>query len=412
MANVSSSNGLEKRPRLAFRNTDGSHFPCWRQTSLGCIIEPYSEKVYGEHDYEVLTSSREGLQRQEDHFGSKQRHDTDGYNIIPFGYCTYRNRSDDGKFAFNINTISEKAIVSKFYPVFRFTNANSTFMAEFLNSSPRVKKKLSVLAVGTSQVVLSFEALKAAKFDLPCKDEQDKIAAFLECLNTRIENQRTLVVALKKYKRGVFEAVFSQKLRLVPTELQKPWKQYKLTDFATRVTRKNGNQTDIPLTISAQYGLIDQRDFFSKMVASTDMSGYYLLQKGEFAYNRSTSNEYPFGSIKRLELYPMGAVSTLYLCFAIKEEVVNSDLAKWYFESSQWYKGINNICAEGARNHGLLNVPTDGFFNTVHTLPSDPNEQLAVVDYLSNIQKKYEAAQRCLQAIENLRSGLLQQLFI
>ena len=412
MANVSSSNGLEKRPRLAFRNTDGSHFPCWRQTSLGCIIEPYSEKVYGEHDYEVLTSSREGLQRQEDHFGSKQRHDTDGYNIIPFGYCTYRNRSDDGKFAFNINTISEKAIVSKFYPVFRFTNANSTFMAEFLNSSPRVKKKLSVLAVGTSQVVLSFEALKAAKFDLPCKDEQDKIAAFLECLNTRIENQRTLVAALKKYKRGVFEAVFSQKLRLVPTELQKPWKQYKLSDFATRVTRKNGKQTDIPLTISAQYGLIDQRNFFSKTVASTDMSGYYLLQKGEYAYNRSTSNDYPFGSIKRLELYTMGAVSTLYLCFAIKEEVVNSDLAKWYFESSQWYKGINNICAEGARNHGLLNVPTDGFFNTVHTLPSDPNEQLAIVNYLSNIQKKYETAQRCLQVIENLRSGLLQQLFI
>ena len=173
--------------------------------------------MYGEHDYEVLTSAREGLQRQEDHFGSKQRHDTDGYNIIPFGYCTYRNRSDDGKFAFNINTISEKAIVSKFYPVFRFTNANSTFMAEFLNSSPRVKKKLSVLAVGTSQVVLSFEALKAAKFDLPCKDEQDKIAAFLECLNTRIENQRTLVVALKKYKRGLLSAVFSQNVSMFST---------------------------------------------------------------------------------------------------------------------------------------------------------------------------------------------------
>jgi type I restriction enzyme S subunit len=173
--------------------------------------------VYGEHDYEVLTSAREGLQRQEDHFGSKQRHDTDGYNIIPFGYCTYRNRSDDGKFAFNINTISEKAIVSKFYPVFRFTNANSTFMAEFLNSSPRVKKKLSVLAVGTSQVVLSFEALKAAKFDLPCKDEQDKIAAFLECLNARIENQRTLVVALKKYKRGLLSAVFSQNVSMFST---------------------------------------------------------------------------------------------------------------------------------------------------------------------------------------------------
>lgn len=194
--------------------------------------------------------------------------------------------------------------------------------------------------------------------------------------------------------------------------MQKPWKQYKLSDFATRVTRKNRNQTDIPLTISAQYGLIDQRDFFSKTVASTDMSGYYLLQKGEYAYNRSTSNDYPFGSIKRLELYPMGAVSTLYLCFSIKEDVVDSNLAKWYFESSQWHKGINEICAEGARNHGLLNVPTDGFFNTVHFLPSDSNEQLAIANYLSNIQKKYEATQRHLRAIENLRSGLLQQLFI
>ena len=256
------------------------------------------------------------------------------------------------------------------------------------------------------------EDFVSIKCCFPQRAEQTRLAEFITLLDKRIAAQGKYVESLKKYKRGVFEAIFSQKIRLVPTELQKPWKQYKLSDFATRVTRKNGNQTDIPLTISAQYGLIDQRDFFSKTVASTDMSGYYLLQKGEYAYNRSTSNDYPFGSIKRLELYPMGAVSTLYLCFAIKEEVVNSDLAKWYFESSQWYKGINNICAEGARNHGLLNVPTDGFFNTVHTLPSDPSEQLAVVDYLSNIQKKYEAAQRCLQAIENLRSGLLQQLFI
>ena len=262
------------------------------------------------------------------------------------------------------------------------------------------------------RMAVSPEDFISIKCCFPQKAEQTRLAEFITLLDKRIAAQGKYVESLKKYKRGVFEAVFSQKLRLVPTELQKPWKQYKLSDFATRVTRKNGKQTDIPLTISAQYGLIDQRNFFSKTVASTDMSGYYLLQKGEYAYNRSTSNDYPFGSIKRLELYTMGAVSTLYLCFAIKEEVVNSDLAKWYFESSQWYKGINNICAEGARNHGLLNVPTDGFFNTVHTLPSDPNEQLAIVNYLSNIQKKYETAQRCLQVIENLRSGLLQQLFI
>lgn len=226
--------------------------------------------MYGEHDYEVLTSAREGLQRQVDHFGSKQRHDTDGYNIIPFGYCTYRNRSDDGKFAFNINTISEKAIVSKFYPVFRFTNANSTFMAEFLNSSPRVKKKLSVLAVGTSQVVLSFEALKAAKFDLPCKDEQDKIAVFFECLNTRIENQRTLVAALKKYKRGVVDGILSKKLKF--SYLQ-TWEELEISELFVPVSDK-GYADKIVLTIVQGEGTIprdnvDRRITYDKSTVSS-----------------------------------------------------------------------------------------------------------------------------------------------
>ena len=246
----------------------------------------------------------------------------------------------------------------------------------------------------------------------PMLNEQNKIAKFLNMFELRISKQRQLIETLKKYKRGVFEAIFSQRLRLVPKEEQKSWKTFKLSDFATRITRKNSGTTDIPLTISAQYGLIDQRNFFSKVVASTDMGGYYLLHNGEYAYNRSTSNDYPFGSIKRLELYDKGAVSTLYLCFSINENVVMSDLAKWYFESSQWYQGVNEICAEGARNHGLLNVPTDGFFSTIHILPSDTEEQARIVMFLSRIHYKLVQAQKELEKLICLRNGLLQQLFI
>ena len=219
-------------------------------------------------------------------------------------------------------------------------------------------------------------------------DEQRKIANFLIAIDKKIAAQQSLVDNLKKYKRGVFESIFTRKLRLVPKARQSDWIAFKLSDFATRITRKNNGATDIPLTISAQYGLIDQRDFFSKVVASSDMSGYYLLRRGEYTYNRSTSNDYPFGSIKRLELYNEGAVSTLYLCFAIKEDVVLSNFAKWYFESSQWHRGVNEICAEGARNHGLLNVPTDGFFDTVHILPSDIEEQAQIAAFLSRVHDK------------------------
>ena len=416
MANVSSSNGLEKRPKLRFPGFDEP----WKETTLSALFSKSTQKNADGHITNVICNSAKlGLIPQREYFDKDiaNSDNTSGYYIIRQNDFVYNPRkSSDAPYGpISSYKYAEEGIVSPLYLCFHaIGEINPLYYEWYFRSSAwhRYIYMSGDSGARHDRVSIKDDTFFAMPINLPSEQEQSKIASFLQSLDERIAAQEKLVASLKKYKRGVFEAVFSQKLRLVPMELQKPWKQYKLSDFATRVTRKNGNQTDIPLTISAQYGLIDQRDFFSKMVASTDMSGYYLLQKGEYAYNRSTSNEYPFGSIKRLELYPMGAVSTLYLCFAIKEEVVNGDLAKWYFESAQWYKGINNICAEGARNHGLLNVPTDGFFNTVHTLPSDPNEQLAVVDYLSNIQKKYEAAQRCLQAIENLRSGLLQQLFI
>ena len=78
------------------------------------------------------------------------------------------------------------------------------------------------------------------------------------------------------------------------------WVEKKLGEIVERITRKNKNlESDLPLTISAQYGLIDQETFFNKKVASKDVSGYYLLKKGEFAYNKSYSSDYPWGAVKR-----------------------------------------------------------------------------------------------------------------
>ena len=402
MANVSSSNGLEKRPRLAFRNTDGSHFPCWRQTSLGCIIEPYSEKVYGEHDYEVLTSSREGLQRQEDHFGSKQRHDTDGYNIIPFGYCTYRNRSDDGKFAFNINTISEKAIVSKFYPVFRFTNANSTFMAEFLNSSPRVKKKLSVLAVGTSQVVLSFAALKAAKFDLPCKDEQDKIAAFLECLNTRIENQRTLVVALKKYKRGLLNKVFSNTdEKIYPTVYLS-----EVADFLQGLTYSPSDVANAGHLVLRSSNIQNGTLSFDDCVY-VDKSIPESLQVKCADVIMCVRN----GSkslVGKTALIPIDLPKTTWGAFMmIVRSKLNDTYIFHYLNSQMFFSQVFKDTGTAT-----INQITKGILNECR-LPLPPvEERKKISKMLSTFDAKIYNAERTLYALMETRKALLQQLFI
>ena len=362
--------------------------------------------MYGEHDYEVLTSSREGLQRQEDHFGSKQRHDTDGYNTIPFGYCTYRNRSDDGKFAFNINTISEKAIVSKFYPVFRFTNANSTFMAEFLNSSPRVKKKLSVLAVGTSQVVLSFEALKAAKFDLPCKDEQDKIAAFLECLNTRIENQRTLVVALKKYKRGVVRTLLSPKhCKLKNVE----WTTAKIGDIGTFIKGAPLSKADISSdgTPFILYGELytTYNEVISKVVRKTQASvdKQYYSQIGDVIIPTSgeTPEEISTASCVMLPDIILAGDLNIYRCTQVDGRIMSYILNHV----------VNDRIARVAQGKSIVHVQATEISKIEITYP-DLISQKKLIETFDAITARIDQSMRELELLQVYRKALLQQLFI
>ena len=174
--------------------------------------------------------------------------------------------------------------------------------------------------------------------------------------------------------------------------------------------RKNkNNETDLPLTISSKDGLVDQISFFNKTVASKDMSGYYLLMNGEYAYNKSYSVGYDFGSIKRLERYPMGALSTLYICFALKKH--NSDFIKTYFDSLKWYKEIYMISAEGARNHGLLNVPTDEFFDTYHYITENESEQEKIAKLMELIEQRIKKQQALVENLKKYKRGLHDRIF-
>ena len=150
-------------------------------------------------------------------------------------------------------------------------------------------------------------------------------------------------------------------------EFTDEWKESVLSDFVERVKRKNKNNLcKLPLTISAQYGLVDQISFFNKVIANENMSNYYLLHKGDFAYNKSYSSEYPWGAIKRLDCYEQGTLSSLYICFKPYSHV-SSDFLTHYFETSKWHQGISEIAVEGARNHGSVSV-SQGVVNQIEYL--------------------------------------------
>ena len=104
------------------------------------------------------------------------------------------------------------------------------------------------------------------------------------------------------------------------------WVTTTLGDIAVRVVSKNeDNSITLPLTISAQYGLISQTEFFNSRIAAKDGRGYYVIKKGEFAYNRSTSDFSPFGAVKRLDGYEAGVLSTLYIVFRLSSEQIQSN---------------------------------------------------------------------------------------
>ncbi len=193
------------------------------------------------------------------------------------------------------------------------------------------------------------------------------------------------------------------------SNLPKGWRVVQLKDIFERVTRKNEENNSNALTISAQQGLINQKEYFNKVVASKDLSNYYLLHNGEFAYNKSYSTGYPMGVIKRLDKYDKGALSTLYICFRISSDLVDTDYVLEYFSAGNFDKEISSIAQEGARNHGLLNVGVSDFFNLRIVLPP-LEEQKKIADILSTVDKKIAFVEENINATDELKKGLMQKL--
>ena len=202
----------------------------------------------------------------------------------------------------------------------------------------------------------------------------------------------------------------SDNTAVFPYQSPPAWEQRKLGEVARRVTRKNENgDSDLPLTISAQYGLVDQRTFFNSQVASKDMSGYFLLHRGEFAYNKSTSTDSPWGAIKRLEKYDMGCVSTLYICFELLSG--DPDFLVTYYETDRWYKSVQLIAAEGARNHGLLNIAPDDFFETQICIPKRIDEQRRIGAFFDRLDSLITLHQRKYDKLCVLKKSMLDKMF-
>lgn len=249
--------------------------------------------------------------------------------------------------------------------------------------------------------------------------EQRKIADCLTSLDRYIYNTKSKLQQLKAHKRGLMQRLFPTKGKTVP-ELRFPefrnseeWKDYAIRDIFERITERNRIGCRNVLTISAQYGIVSQSEYFNKNVAAADLSNYYLIKRGDFAYNKSRSQGYTYGIIRPLNLYKDGIVSPIYLCFRIKQGITCCrDFLEYLFDTVPLLDNLGEIAQEGARNHGLLNIATEDFFDKMRlTIPVTIDEQQKIADCLSSINGEIKSYEDKITALELHKKGLMQQLF-
>ena len=290
---------------------------------------------------------------------------------------------------------------------------DSHYLAYMLRSSS-IRSNLALLAQGISRFNISKNKVMELSVPVPSAVEQKQIGQYFARLDNLITLHQRKYDKLCAVKKSMLDKMFPKPGETEPeirfAGFTDPWEQRKLGDIATRVTRKNEGESDLPLTISAQHGLVDQRTFFNNQVASKDMSSYYLLRKGEFAYNKSTSGDSPWGAVKRLVNYEKGCVSTLYICFGL--DGTDPNYLVTYYETDCWHKGVQMIAAEGARNHGLLNIAPNDFFDTVLALPSSQEEQRRVGSLFARLDSLITLHQRELNLLKNTKKSLLDKMFV
>lgn len=292
---------------------------------------------------------------------------------------------------------------------------------KFAIEAPSVVRGIERVAKGSTFREISLAQLRKLKILLPPPAEQIRIASALatweraehqvdRVLRMKRRLQRGLMQQLIRGRRRFSEFVGTQTTHHTPIgELPTEWGTARLGQLFRPVKRKNHGGSDRVLTASGRHGLVDQKEYFNRAVAGKSLRNYYLLKKGEFAYNRSTMKGYPYGAIKRLDRYDEGVVSTLYLCFALAADACDADFYMHLFESGLLNRQLRRIAQAGARAHGLLNVSAQDFFNLQVPVPSQ-EEQQRISRVLSILDEEIRLLREELHCIREQKRGLMQKL--
>ena len=411
MANISSSNGLEKRPKLRFPGFDEP----WNESKLSaCFAKNIKKNTDGRISNVICNSAKMGLIPQRDYFDKDiaNSDNTSGYYIIEHNDFVYNPRkSSDAPYGpISRYAYPDAGIVSPLYLCFRAKgDVDTNFFEWYFRSSAwhRYIYMTGDSGARHDRVSIKDDDFFSMPIRFPSSIEQKKIASFLNAIERRISSQQLLVDNLKKYKRGVMQKVFRNMSAFSPSGFE----TVRLSDIFKKVYRRNSNgEIKNVITNSAEHGLIPQRDFFDKDIAVDGNTGnYYVIEYGDFVYNPRKSNTAPYGPFNRYERQEKGIISPLYTCLVLKADIEPAYLA-WYFKSDAWYRYIYDNGSQGVR-HDRVSMTDDLLMGMPVIIPSK-DSQIKIAKLLDCLEKRFQVELSQCEYLKTVREALLQQLFI
>lgn len=199
------------------------------------------------------------------------------------------------------------------------------------------------------------------------------------------------------------------KLRFPEFRLDGNWKIVPLKNLTDRGRKKNRDEKiKRVLTNSAEFGIVDQRDFFDKEIAiQGKLESYMVVELGDYVYNPRISASAPVGPISKNKI-GTGVMSPLYTVFRFKSP--ENDFYQHYFKTTGWHAYMRQVASTGAR-HDRMAIGSDDFMAMPMPVAQSPAEQQKIADCLSSVNELIAAQTRKVDAINDYKTGLMQQLF-
>lgn len=397
MANVSSSNGLEKRPKLRFPGFDEPY----KQCRIGDIYAERSRR--GASDMELLSvTMNDGVMpRSEIEGKDNSSEDKSNYKIVRKGDMVYNSmRMWQGA-----NGISPcDGIVSPAYTVLMpKQEINNGYFAALFKSANLINEfRKNSQGMTSDTWNLKYPQIETIKVQVPSVSEQDKVSELFGVLDARIVAQAQLIEALKKYKRGLLHDVLSEKIKIT-TET---WTEHRIGEFLHSKSIKQLPTTDAPLmAFTATGGVCDKGERYDRGFLVKDASSklYKRTDLNDFIYS---SNNLDVGSIG-LNLYGSAVISDVYEIFSIK------DADPWFISEAIKQKPIMSRILKYRQGclYGQYRIYAEDFLGVFVKIPSyEAQKKIGAV--FSKIDGKIMQEQILLDCLEKARTFFLQQLFI